>query len=382
MNPDNSSNNSSFLFPPELSWLAARVESTPEPSHEHRKAASDRLDRLTKPPGSLGRLEALGQRLAAVQGRCPPAVDTTRVVVFAADHGVVKSERVTPYPQEVTAQMVANFLRGGAAICAIAKRVGAHLRVVDVGVARSEGLAEPEIEPDPTLDISFRSAAIAAGTRSFTEGPAMDAEQLDRALRIGFDEAERCALAGVDVVAVGEMGIGNTSAASAISACLTNSPVDLVTGPGTGSYGEDLRQKVSVIRRALEVNDLRGVSPLEVLRCVGGFELAAICGFVIGAAHHRIAVVADGFISTAAIAVACAVAPACRGYIFAGHRSCEPGHARLLEHLDLQALLELDLRLGEGTGAALALPLMSVAASIMGEMATFDEAGVAEQDPK
>jgi nicotinate-nucleotide--dimethylbenzimidazole phosphoribosyltransferase len=329
-----------------------------------------RLDRLTKPPGSLGRLEGIAARLCAIQQTETPRAAPRRVVVFAADHGVV-AESVSAYPAAVTAQMVANFLRGGAAINALAGTVGADVFVVDVGVTGRIGTSGTAA--------SFLSRRVREGTGNMTQGPAMSHEDLASALTVGLDVSDAAAADGVAVLACGEMGIGNTTAASAVTAVLTQRPPADVTGRGTGIDSETLVRKVDAITRALQRNQ-PGLDPLEVLRTVGGLEVAAIAGAYIGAATHRIAIVGDGFIATAAALVAADLCPPFLDYWFAGHLSTEPGHHVQLAHLRQEPLLRLDMRLGEGTGAALAMHLLGAAVAMMNDMATFESAGVAARE--
>jgi nicotinate-nucleotide--dimethylbenzimidazole phosphoribosyltransferase len=332
----------------------------------HRRAEA-RLNELTKPPGSLGRLERIASRLCAIQETVRPRATRRRIVVFAADHGVTE-EGVSAYPSAVTAQMVGNFLRGGAAINALARAAGADVCVVDVGVAGD-------------IDASGQAAAFVSrpvrpGTRNMTKGPAMSEDELASALGAGLDIADDAARGGVAVIACGDMGIGNTTAASAMTAAILGVRADEVTGSGTGIDSERLAHKVDVVRGALATNQ-PGREPLAVLRTMGGFEIAAIAGAYVGAAAHRMAIVGDGFIATAAALVAGSICPPFLDYWFAGHRSSEPGHTLQLEFLQQQPLLDLGMRLGEGTGAALAMPLFGAAAAVMDEMATFDGAGVA-----
>lgn len=351
-------------------WIAAKASEIPALSREHQRDAQAYQDTLTKPPGSLGRVEELACRLCAIQQRTRPEVEAKRVVIFAADHGVT-AEGVSPYPQEVTGQMVANFEAGGAAINAVVRSVGSDLVVVDVGVAHPVAMdGEARVRRHP----------IAPGTRNFAREAAMQWDELLAALEIGFGLAAESAAEGVGLLAVGEMGIGNTSSASALTSVLTGRPVAAVTGPGTGLDIEGVAKKVTTLEGALALHQLAADDPLAALRCVGGLELAAICGFGIGAAAHRVPLLADGFISTAGLAMACALVPAVRAVLFAGHSSSEPGHRILLDHLDLRPLLTLDLRLGEATGAAMAMPLFDVASRVMSEMATFEQAGVSTRE--
>ena len=338
-----------------------------------RDRAEARLDQLTKPPGSLGRLESIAARLCAIQETVTPRASPRRIVVFAADHGVTE-EGVSAYPSTVTAQMVGNFLSGGAAINALARVADAHVFVVDVGVGC--GI-------DASGDAAaFVSRRIRSGTRNMTKGPAMSDYELASAVDVGLDIADDAANEGVAVIACGEMGIGNTTAASAITAAILGVPALEVTGLGTGIDKAMLAHKVDVVTRALATNQ-PSRDPLAVLRTVGGLEIAAIAGAYIGAAAHRIIVVGDGFIATAAALVAASICPSFLDYWFAGHCSSEPGHTLQLRFLQQQPLLNLEMRLGEGTGAALAMPLFGAAAAVMNKMATFDSAGVARraEDP-
>jgi len=338
-----------------------------------RDRAEVRLDELTKPPHSLGRLEWIAARLCAIQETVTPRVVPRRIVVFAADHGVTE-EGVSAYPSAVTAQMVGNFLRGGAAINVLARAAAADVCVVDVGVAGD-------------IDASGQAAAFVSrrvrpGTRNMTKGPAMSEDELASALRVGLDIADGAARDGVAVIACGDMGIGNTTAASAMTAAFLGVAAAQVTGPGTGIDGEMLARTIDVVRRALAANQ-PGHDPLAILRTVGGLEIAAIAGAYVGAAAHRMAIVGDGFIATAAALVAASICPPFLDCWFAGHRSSEPGHMLQLGFLRQRPLLDLEMRLGEGTGAALAMPLFGAAAAVMNEMATFGSAGVAgrAEDP-
>jgi nicotinate-nucleotide--dimethylbenzimidazole phosphoribosyltransferase len=321
---------------------------------------------LTKPPRSLGRLEEIANRLAAIQGTLTPSLERARIVLFAADHGVC-AEGVNPYPQAVTAQMVANFLRGGAAINALARVAGVDLEIVDAGVAypipETRGLIQ---------------RPIASGTKNFCIEPAMSRQEASKALALGAEMAERAAGAGCRLVGMGEMGIGNTTSASALAAALTGLDAPQVIGRGTGADDDCMTRKRAAVERALSLHRGRIAEPLDLLACIGGFEIGAMCGLCLGAALHRIAVLVDGFIATAAAALAVRMHAAVRDYLFAAHRSTEPGHAPLLELLGQEPLLDLEMRLGEGTGAALAVPIMRAAVEAFTRMATFESAGVAE----
>jgi nicotinate-nucleotide--dimethylbenzimidazole phosphoribosyltransferase len=328
--------------------------------------ARRRQDQLTKPAGSLGRLEDVGVRLSGIAGVCPPPVPEPAVVcVFAGDHGVL-AEGVSPWPQEVTAQMVANFCAGGAAVNVLAGHVGADVLVVDVGVAG-----------DLPAHARLRSAKVAAGTANLAAGPAMSESEARAALDVGAQLAAELAAAGTRCLLTGDMGIGNTTPSAALIAALTGRAALEVTGRGTGIDDERWAKKIRVVEAA--VSRLGGsADPLEILAAVGGLEIAALAGFVVGGAAARLPVLLDGVIAGAAALVAVALVPQCLGYLFAGHRSTEPGASAVLEHLGLEPLIDLDLRLGEGTGACLALPILQGAAKILRDMATFESAGVTE----
>lgn len=325
-----------------------------------------RLDSLTKPPKSLGRLEEIAAQVARVQGSDHPRVARKTVLLMAGDHGVV-AEGVSPYPQDVTWQMVANFVAGRAAINQIARSVGADVSVYDVGVARD--LAE---------FAGIVHANVARGTANMATGPAMTREECATAVLVGVRAAREAALSGTALLGTGEMGIGNTTAASALTAAFTGrEPVDVV-GRGTGLDDAGVAHKAHVIAAALAVNDVRSLDALGVLSAVGGLEIAALSGVVIGAAEAGVVVVSDGFISGAAALAAVELCPAARDYLLPSHLSVEPGHRIVLEHLGMKPVLELDMRLGEGTGAALAMGIVDAACRMLSGMATFAEAGVAE----
>lgn len=330
------------------------------------EAARLRQDSLTKPLGSLGRLEELSIQLAGIKGQPIPRVPKKAVVVMAADHGVV-AEGIGLYPQEVTAQMVLNFLNGGAAINVLARLAGARVTVVDMGVTGN-------LPPHPGLI----SRKIAPGTRSMARGPAMSREQADQAVKTGIEMVEQEFAQGLDIIATGEMGIGNTTASSAICALMTGQPVEKVTGRGTGITDELLARKVSVIKRAIEINRPDPADAMDVLAKVGGFEIGGMAGVILGAAAHRIPVAIDGFISGAAALIAVSLCPQVRSYLIAAHVSAEPGHKFMLEYLSLRPLLDLGMRLGEGTGAVLGIMLAEASARLLEEMATFGEAGVTQ----
>lgn len=330
--------------------------------------AKARQDTLTKPPGSLGRLEELSIQLAGIQGNPIPQIKHKAIITMAGDHGVV-AEKVGNWPQEVTTQMVYNFLGGGAGINVLARQVGARVIVVDMGVAT-------ELKADRRLVANN----IGRGTGNIAAGPAMTIEQAEKAVEAGIKLVQDEAGKGLDIVGTGDMGIGNTSASSAICAAITGQPVAEVTGRGTGLSDEQLNHKTEVIRRALELNQPDSANPLDVLAKVGGFEIGGLAGVMLGAAASRIPVLIDGFISGAAALIATALCPALKDYLIASHLSAEAGHRIMLEHMGLQPLLNLNLRLGEGTGAALGMFLVEASARILSEMATFAEAGVSEGD--
>src|SRR5437773_5187412 len=325
------------------------------------------LDSLTKPPGSLGRLEELAARLAGLAGGAP-RVERPHIFTFAADHGVV-AEGVSAYPQIVTAQMVENFLRGGAAVNVLARQAGARVVVADFGVANPIA-GSPELHACP----------IAPGTANMTRGPAMTRAQAVRAIETGARLAEHALDAGADLLATGEMGIGNTTAASAITAAIAGAPPERVTGRGTGVDDGAFARKVDVVGRALAVNAPDARDGLDVLAKVGGFEIGGLVGVILAGAARRVPVALDGFIAGAAALVAVTLAPDARHALFASHRSAEPGHTVILEHLGLTPYLDLALRLGEGTGAALFIHLARAAALIWNEMATFKSAGVSTSE--
>ncbi len=327
--------------------------------------AAARQARLTKPEGALGRLEALACQLAAFTGRLDWLPTRRAAIVCAADHGVA-AQGVSAYPQAVTAQMVLNFLRGGAAVNVLARQMNARILVVDAGVAA-------ELPDHPRL----LKGKIAHGTADLSAGAAMSEAQAAEALRLGVRAFEQVYAEGVDIVAIGEMGIANTTAASAIIAAVTGRPPAEVTGRGTGIDEQRLQHKIGVIERALQINQPRGG---ETLAKVGGFEIGAMAGAILAAAARRVPVLLDGLISTAAALIAAQFAPDVRHALIAAHRSAERGHQAALDWLALEPLLDLDLRLGEGTGALLALPVVEAAMRTLQEMATFDEAGVSEKD--
>jgi nicotinate-nucleotide--dimethylbenzimidazole phosphoribosyltransferase len=345
--------------------LQKAIAAIDPPDPAARAAAEAELDAKTKPRGSLGRLEALAAQIAAVRGRGAPGRLQAAVVVAAADHGVA-AEGVSAYPAEVTAQMVANFDSGAAAVAVLARRAGARLVVVDAGVAGEyEGAA-------------VRRLGFGPGTQNSARGPAMSEALAERALQAGIELAEELVGEGIGVVAIGEMGIGNTTAAAALTAALVGLEPHSVTGSGTGLDYAALERKIAVVQRILAVNRPRFDDPLACLARVGGLEIAVLAGLAIGAAAGRALVVVDGFISATAALVAARLTPAVRPYLVAAHLSPEPGHAPILTELGLRPLLDLEMRLGEGSGAALALLVIDSALALLEEMATFDAAGVTD----
>ena len=337
-------------------------------SAEARAAARDRLDRMTKPRGALGRVEDLAVTLAGIARACPPPLpEPAAVAVFAGDHGV-HAQGVTPWPQEVTAQMVANFLAGGAVVNAFARQVGASVTVVDVGV-RTPLDAHPDL----------RRRRVADGTADMTAGPAMSRDQARRAVEVGIAVARELVDEGHRCLVTGDMGIANTTAAAALICAFTGADPAVATGRGTGIDDVTLARKTAVVRRAVDRNRPDPADPLGVVAAVGGLEHAALAGFVLGGAAAGVPVLLDGVNAGAAALVAAALAPTAVGYCLAGHVSAEPGHALALAALGITPLLDLGMRLGEGTGALLALPVVAGAARALQDVATFDAAGVVDK---
>ena len=329
--------------------------------------AAARQQQLTKPAGSLGQLESVAVQLAGLQGQVKPTLDHVWISIFAGDHGVV-AEGVSAFPQEVTGQMLLNFVSGGAAISVLARQLGAQLEVVDLGTVT------------PSLDLpGVRHLNIGPGTANFAKGAAMTRAQGELALQGGRDSALRAKAAGAQLFIGGEMGIGNTTAASALACALLDCPVAHLTGPGTGLNAEGVSHKAQVIERALALHAAQRGDALQTLFNLGGFEIAALVGAYLACAQEGVAVLVDGFICTVAALVAVRLNPACREWLLFGHRGAEPGHRHVLETLGAEPLLELGLRLGEGSGAALAVPLLRLACDLHGQMATFAEAAVADR---
>lgn len=331
-----------------------------------REAALARQQQLTKPAGSLAQLERLAVRLAGLQGREKPAADRLWIAIFAGDHGVV-AEGVSAYPQEVTGQMLHNFVNGGAAISVLARQLAAQLDVVDLGTVAPMDLP------------GVRHLRLGAGTANFVQAPAMTEEQGRAALQAGRDSVLRAREAGTELFVGGEMGIGNTTAASAVACSLLECPAQLLVGPGTGLNADGIRHKTQVIERGLALHAEHAGDPLHSLFCLGGFEIAALVGAYLACAQQGIVVLVDGFICSVAALVAVRLNPSCREWLLFGHRGAEPGHRHLLETLSAEPLLDLGLRLGEGSGAALAVPLVRMACELHNGMATFAEAAVADR---
>ncbi|HTP25163.1 MAG TPA: nicotinate-nucleotide--dimethylbenzimidazole phosphoribosyltransferase [Anaeromyxobacteraceae bacterium] len=347
-----------------MTLLEATVARIPEPDLCAAREVRSRLDEKTKPPGSLGRLEELACALAAIRGTPDLDPPLKAIVVMAGDHGVA-AEGVSAFPQAVTAQMVLNFARSGAAINVLSRQVGARVVVVDMGVSSP-------IPEDPAI----RSMRVRAGTNNITLGPAMSRDEAIRALEAGISVAEELISSGVGLLGLGEMGIANSTSASALAAAFTGASPEEVTGRGTGIDDSQLRHKVDIVRRALEVNPPDPVDPLATLAGLGGLEIAGLAGVALCSAACRIPVLLDGFIATAAALAAARIAPRAAHAFIASHLSVEVGHRCLLDALGKTPLLALDLRLGEGSGAALAMHLVDASIHILREMATFASAGV------
>ncbi len=340
------------------------MESIKPVEEEYYQIAQKRLDNLTKPPGSLGRLEEFARRLVAIYRESMPEIPRKVVFTFAGDHGV-SEEGVSAYPSEVTRQMVFNFISGGAGINVLSRHAGADVVVVDIGV---------NYDFDDIDALEKRK--VVYGTKNMTKGPAMSRAEALRCIEVGVELARKYADSGYKMFATGEMGIANTTASSAIVSVITGRKVEEVTGRGTGIGDEALKRKIEVIKKALEVNKPDPADPVDVLSKVGGAEIGGIAGLCLGAASLGIPVVVDGFISTAGALIAYALNQTVRDYMFAAHNSQEIGHRVMLEYMGLRPVLDLDLRLGEGTGAALAMTVIDAGLKIYREMATFEEAGV------
>jgi len=336
-------------------------------NEEWYATAQKKLDNLTKPPGSLGRLEEFARKLVAISENEAPLLDKKVVFTFAGDHGIT-AEGVSAYPGEVTPQMVLNFIRGGAGINVLARHAAAAVVVVDIGVDYDFGDVEGLIK-----------MKVMRGTENFAKGPAMTRDQAMKCLEVGIEIANGYARKGYKIYGTGDMGIGNTTPSSAIASVLTGNAVSKVTGKGTGISDESLRKKIRVIEEGIRLNRPDPKDAIDVLAKVGGTEIGGIAGIVLGAAANRIPVVIDGFISTAGALIAFGIEPKVKDYMFAAHNSVEVGHKAMLDKMGLKPILDLDLRLGEGTGAALAMLLIEAGLKIYREMATFGEAGVSDE---
>lgn len=334
---------------------------------EWHDIAQKHLDNLTKPPGSLGRLEEFARMLVAMTENKKPILDKKVIFTFAGDHGVTE-EGVSAYPKEVTQQMVFNFLRGGAGINVLARHAGADVIVVDIGVDHDFG------ELDGLINLK-----VINGTKNFTKGPAMTRDNAVRCIETGIELANGYAKKGYKIFGTGDMGIGNTTPSSAIAAVLIGRTVSEVTGKGTGITDESLQNKIKVIEKGIKLNKPNSEDAIDVLSKVGGAEIGGIAGLILGAASNRIPVVIDGFISTAGALIAYCIEPKVKDYMFAAHNSVEIGHKAMLDKMGLMPILDLNLRLGEGTGAALAMLMIEAGLKIYKEMATFGEAGVSEK---
>ena len=367
--------------------------------NEFAEKAQKRLDSLTKPQGSLGRLEEFARRIVAITENIMPLLDKKVIFTFAGDHGVAE-EGVSAYPKEVTRQMVFNFLHGGAGINVLARHAGAEVVVVDIGV--DYDFANPGDSPDSTASLRFArkswdsplavrsgkrwyegvfiSKKVVMGTKNMRKGPALSRDDALRCIEVGIELADEYTKKGYKIFATGDMGIANTTPSSAIAAVLTGKPVAEVTGRGTGISDDALKNKVKVIEDSIALNKPDSKDPIDVLSKIGGAEIGGIAGLIIGAATNRIPVVIDGFISTAGALIAHCLEPNIRDYMFAAHNSVEVGHKAMLEKIELRPILDLDLRLGEGTGAALAILLIEAGLKIYREMAAFGEAGVSKNE--
>lgn len=328
--------------------------------------AQRRLDSLTKPPGSLGRLEEFAKRLAAIAENEGCLVDKRVIFVFAGDHGVTE-EGVSAYPKEVTQQMVFNFLRGGAGINVLARHANAEVVVVDIGVDYDFGETE-----------GLMKLKVVRGTKNFIKSPAMTRDEAVRCIEVGIKLANEYTKEGCKICGTGDMGIGNTTPASAIVSVLTGRQVEEVTGRGTGITEEALKQKISVIEKGIKFNRPNPEDAIDVISKVGGAEIGGIAGLILGAASNRTPIVIDGFISAAGALIAYCIEPKVKDYMFAAHNSAEKGHKAVFDKIGLSPILDLNLRLGEGTGAALAMLIIEAGSKIYREMATFSEAGVSD----
>ena len=367
--------------------LSLVLRNIPKINEKFYETAQKRLDNLTKPQGSLGRLEEFARRIVAITENLMPELDKKAIFTFAGDHGVA-DEGVSAFPKEVTTQMVFNFLNGGAGINVLARHAGAEVVVVDIGVAHdfvnpASPPFNPSVSPITKGGIKegfFVSKKDVMGTKNIRKGSAMTRDEAMRCINVGMELADEYANKGYKIFGTGDMGIANTTPSSAIAAVLTDRLVSEVTGKGTGITDDALKHKIKVIEDSIALNKPDSKDPLDVLSKVGGAEIGGIAGLVIGAAANRIPVIIDGFISTAGALIAYAIEPKTKDYMFAAHNSVEIGHKAILEKIGLRPILDLNLRLGEGTGAALAMLIIEAGLKIYREMATFGEAGVSNKD--
>lgn len=333
-----------------------------------------RLDNLTKPQGSLGRLEDLAKKIVGITNKENPSLKNKVIFTLAADHGVTE-EGISAFPKEVTAQMVYNFLSGGAGINVLAKYVGAKVVVVDIGVAE-------KIQNSKLKTQNFREKKINLGTKNFTKEPAMTKEEAINTVNTGIELVKEELANGIDIIGIGEMGIGNTTCASAITAVITGANIEEITGKGTGITDEKLKNKIEIIKKAIKINQPDKNDAIDILHKVGGFEIGGMAGIILAATANRIPVVIDGFISGAAALLAYKLEPKTVNYMIASHVSVEPGHKIILDYLKLKPLFNLDMRLGEGTGATLGINLAQMSINILTEMATFESAGVSNKETR
>ncbi len=339
-----------------------------KPDSTLSKGIQRRLDNLTKPKGSLGRLEEIAVQIAEITGKENPPIKNKVIFTMAGDHGVTE-EGVSAYPKEVTSQMVYNFIRGGAGINVLAKQAGARVIVVDMGIDGKLKIEEKDAH-------NFRSRKINSGTRNMVKGPAMSRQEAIESIKAGIEVFEEESRNGIDIAGIGEMGIGNTTSASAIACIFTGNKIEELTGRGTGINDSALRNKIKIIKKAIKINNPDSEDAIDVLSKVGGFEIGGMAGVILAAAKSRVPIVIDGFISSAAALIAYRLKPEVKGYMIAAHRSVEKGHRAILESIGLNPLLNLGLRLGEGTGAALAMNIIEASIKTLNEMATFQEAEV------
>lgn len=350
-----------------MQLLNDTIQKIKKPDYSLAEEVQKRLDNLTKPQGSLGRLEEIAKQMVIINGNFQPPLKNKVIFTMAGDHGVA-AEGVSAFPQEVTPQMVYNFIRGGAAINVLARHVGSRVVVVDMGVAA-------DLEKHPELIIK----KIGYGTKNMTQGPAMSKEEAIASIEAGIEVFEVEYAKGIDIVGIGDMGIGNTTPSAAIASVITDKTVEEITGRGTGINDAGLEKKINVIKKAIKINAPQPEDGLDVLAKVGGFEIGGLTGVILATAARKVPVVIDGFISTAAALIACILKPDVKEYMIAAHCSQEKGHRLMLAHMGLRPLLDLDMRLGEGTGAALGMDIIEASVKILTEMATFQSAGVCER---